>query len=53
MNILVPIAYITNKFLNPEHARVFTDTPTGRVIIFGVVISSAVSLYLGKKITET
>ncbi len=52
MNILVPIAYITNKFLNPEHARVFTDTPTGRVIIFGVVISSAVSLYLGKKITE-
>lgn len=52
MNILVPIAYISNMFINPENARVFIETPQGRILMFFIVMSSMLSLYLGKKITR-
>lgn len=52
MNALVPVAYVMNRFINPEDAKVFVETRIGRLIMFGVVIACSISLYLGKKITE-
>ncbi len=52
MNALVPVVYISNKFINPDDAKVFVETPLGRMIMFGVVMACSISLYLGKKITE-
>jgi len=52
MNALVPVVYVSNRFINPEDAKVFVETPVGRFIMFGVVIACSISLYLGKKITE-
>lgn len=52
MNALVPIAYVSNRVINPDNARVFVDTPTGKIIMFGVVLGSLISLYMGKKISD-
>jgi len=52
MNALVPVAYISNRFINPQNARVFIDTPTGKILIFVVVMGCLISLYLGKKISD-
>ena len=52
MNALVPVVYISNRFINPTDAKIFVETGVGKGIIFGVVIACSISLYLGKKITE-
>ncbi len=52
MNALVPIAYISNKFINPQDANVFVETGIGKTIMFCVVIACSISLYIGKKITD-
>lgn len=52
MNALVPIAYISNKFINPQDAKVFVETGIGKTIMFCVVIACSISLYIGKKITD-
>lgn len=52
MNALVPVAYISNRFVNPQNANVFVETPLGRMLMFAVVTGSLISLYLGKKISE-
>lgn len=52
MNALIPIAYISNYYINPQNASVFITTTGGRIVIFIVLMASLLSLYLGKKITE-
>ena len=52
MNALVPVAYFSNKLMNPQGARVFVDTSGGRTIMFLVTVAVFVSLYIGKKITD-
>lgn len=53
LNLLIPICYISNKFINPQEAKVFANTPTGRTIMFCVVIGSFISLYFGHKLSES
>lgn len=52
LNALVPLAYITSKFINPQDTQVFVETSGGRVIIFFIVMGCLTSLLLGKKITD-
>lgn len=52
MNALVPVAYIAARIINPEDSRVFVETPTGKFIMFGVVMAILISLTLGQKISE-
>lgn len=53
MNVLVPLAYVANRIISPENSRIFVETPTGKIIIFGVSIACLISLYLGKKISNS
>lgn len=52
LNALVPIAYIMNRWMNPQDAAIFTETSSGRMIIFGITISTLISLMMGKKIMK-
>jgi len=52
MNALVPLVFGINWAINEDAARIFTETEAGRLIILFVVISSFISLYFGKKITN-
>ena len=45
MNALVPVVYISNRFINPTDAKIFVETGVGKGIIFGVVIACSISLY--------
>ncbi|MDD4804671.1 MAG: hypothetical protein PHN69_05920 [Candidatus Pacebacteria bacterium] len=52
MNALIPVVYISNQYINPENAKVFVNTPTGKVMMLAVAVCCLISLYLGEKITE-
>lgn len=52
MNALVPVAYISNRLLNPQEARIYIETAAGKNIIIAVAFAVFFSLYLGEKISE-
>ena len=52
LNAIVPVVYIVNRIAQPDAAGTFTNTTSGRLIIFAVTMACMLSLWLGKKIAE-
>lgn len=51
--ILVPVTYMITISLAPDTARVFTQTATGRFIVFGAVTACLFSIVAGKWIIDS
>ena len=52
LNLCVPVCYIFNRIVQPDTAKIFTDTTSGRMIIFAITLMCMLSLWLSKKIAE-
>lgn len=50
INAAIPLVYFINKIMNPDQARIFVETGTGKLIMIFVIIGSFISLLLGLKI---
>lgn len=50
LNAAIPVVYVVNTQINKEQSRVFTDTPTGRIIMLCVIVGTFISLMLGLKL---
>lgn len=51
--LTVPVMLVAMLLTNPQDARVFVDNPSGRRIIVTVTVGLLVSIYFGRKLTES
>lgn len=51
LNALTPLAFVVNRWINPGDAAIFTDTTSGKMIVFFVCISTIISLLIGRRMS--